>query len=363
VIRKDPVFRSEHPRQSALSRHSRAAMSKPPLLQGSQSSPRPTSTGSYFTDSAINMDISTPPLLKSLPPLDALYSTSSGLFERLNQIAAAAWDAERDGRLTKSNVENLHKQLDGVESRIAGEDSDAISDQHTPREGRKEQPISNETLSNDAHLESLSSTVLTDLRSTVSSLRLRHTEHRHLLSLTTSRLETLAQRCIAQERAIESLTAELRSLRTENNVLGKENEDASTEIEALKAENASKDLAMEAMAGAVSGLEGWIENTVPEMAVKSGGERRAKRKEVIRGRGRFRGRYYVDEYEPGRHEVETDVRDLHDGVKAWLRGFRDVEEGLRVRGGIGRGRTGDLRNGKLRGEVVDDEWGDFESAA
>jgi hypothetical protein len=311
------------------------------------------------------MDISTPPPLKSLPPLDALYSTTSGLFERLNQIAAAAWDAEQDGRLHESNVETLHKQLDRVESQIAGTDTEPLEEQHTPREAHPEPLNIAQPSPDDQHLENLSSTILTDLTSTVSSLSLRHTEHRHLLQLSTSRLEAVAQRCLAQERAIQDLTSELRNLRNENNVLGKENEDSQAEIIALKAENASKDVAMEAMAGAVSGLEGWIDNTLPlssPSALKHDGPGRGRRREVIRGRGRFRGRYYVDEHSPGGHDVDTDVRDLHDGVKAWLRGFRDVEEGLKARGGMSRGRKLDL-HGKLGDEVVEDEWGDFESAA
>jgi hypothetical protein len=311
------------------------------------------------------MDISTPPPLKSLPPLDALYSTSSGLFERLTQLAAKAWDAEQDGRLTESNVEILHKQLNSVESRMVSNGTDPLGEQYTSDKARPGPPSPHQSSSHDTDLPSLSSTILTDLTSIVSSLRLRHTEHRHLLQLSTSRLEAVAQRCLAQERAIQDLNSALRNLRNENNVLGKENEDCRAEITALKAENASKDVAMEAMAGAVSGLEGWIENTLPPSsppAFQHDGPRRGKRKEVIRGRGRFRGRYYIDEYSPGLRDGTTEVRDLHDGVKAWLRGFRDVEEGVRARGGMGRGREIDLR-GRMRDEAGEDEWGDFESAA
>ena len=315
------------------------------------------------------MDISTPPPLKSLPPLDALYSTTSGLFERLNQLAATAWDAEQDGRLHESDVEILHRQLGGIESRLNRTDAetdDVEEQEHALSEGMKTPTVNvSDWSTHDPHLESLCSTILTDLISTVSSLRLRHTEHRHLLHLSTSRLEAVAQRSLAQERAIQDLTTQLRNLRNENNILGKENEDSQVEIQNLKAENESKHVAMEAMAGAVSGLEGWVENTLPPSslsALQHDTPRRGKRREVIRGRGRFRGRYYVDEHSPSGHEVDTEVRDLHDGVKAWLRGFRDVEEGLRARGGIARGRRSDL-HGSLKDGVVEDEWGDFESAA
>ena len=316
------------------------------------------------------MDVSTPPPLKSLPPLDALYSTTSGLFERLNQLAAAAWDAEQDGRLHESDVDILHRQLGGIESRINGtgaETEDAEEQEHALNDGTKT-PTRHVSHSSpqDAHLESLSSSILTNLTSTISSLRLRHTEHRHLLQLSTSRLEAVSQRCLAQERAIKDLTTQLLDLQNENNVLGKENEDSQVELQNLKAESASKDVAMDAMAGAVSGLEGWIENTMPLPSPSAfehtTPQRRGKRREVIRGRGRFRGRYYIDEHSSSGHDVETEVRDLQDGVKAWLRGFRDVEEGLRAKGGMGRGRPLDLQS-SLKDGVVEDEWGDFESVA
>ena len=280
-------------------------------------------------------------------------------------MAAAAWDAEQDGRLHESNVDTLHKQLDNVESCIAGIETEIPEGQQTPRKAQLEAPAPIQSSSNDAHLESLSSDILSDLTSTVSSLRLRHTEYRHLIQLSTSRLEAVAQRCIAQERAIRDLNSELQNLRNENNILGKESEDSQVEIQQLKAEVASKDVAMEAMAGAVSGLEGWIENTLPPtspVALHNEGARRGKKKGVIRGRGRFRGRYYVDEHPPGGHHgIDIEARDLHDGVKAWLRGFRDVEEGVRARRGISGGRQSNLY-GNLKDRVVEEEWGDFESA-
>src|SRR5437763_1873023 len=146
-------------------------MSRPPEPHAA-TSPRPTSTGSYFADSAISMDVSTPPSLKSLPPLDALYRTSSGLFERLNRIAATAWDAEQDGRLTESNVATLHAQLDSVESRIAGTDVAPSGGHRTPRKTQPEPPNGFRAPSSFPDLESASADLLTTLRTTVSSLRL-----------------------------------------------------------------------------------------------------------------------------------------------------------------------------------------------
>lgn len=344
-------------------------------------SPPAISPGSYFADSAINLDTSTPtrytrhgfdtpPPLKSLPPLDALYSTTSHLFERLTQLAASAWDAEQDGRLHVSKVENLHRQLDGVETIIQGAGAppggEPLAEQPKPSGPNRH--------SSSASLNPTTSPaeeVLASLTSTVSSLRLRHAEHRHLLQLSVSHLETVSQRCLAQQRTIQTLTSSLHdqnvlkmqhtellseanSLRDENQLLGQSNDALTQEIEALQSENTTKDVAMEAISVTVSGLEGWIENaapsTFPDHTHIPHSAPRLKR-EVIRGRGRFRGRYYVDGSDDEPQLPDMDVRDLHDGVKAWLRGFRDVEEGLKARG---RGKSREV-------QVKEDEWGDFES--
>ena len=348
-------------------------MSKPftPDHAPARTSPRPTSTGSYFADSAIHMDMSTPtrdafatpPPLKSLPPLDALYSTSSHLFERLTQLAAAAWDAEQDGQLRDSTVEALHKQLDKFETYIQNREAQPAEVPPASEEVRRQTPSSRDHSTSNAldSATAVSQEVLDSLTSTISSLRLRHAEHRHLLQLSTSHLETISQRCLAQQRTIEALALELQALRDSHTALQEQNEELDLEVQDLRAENTSKDVAMEAMAGAVSGLEGWIENTLspPKSQLQphtSDSARRKRQREVIRGRGRFRGRYYVEESDD-EHTPEMDVQDVHDGVKAWLRGFRDVEEGLK--------ETGRDRRTAGRKEIgmVDDDWGDFESAA
>ena len=309
---------------------------------------RPISQDSYFADSAIGVDSSaaSTPLFKSLQPLDDLPETSSGLFERLTQLAAQAYDAEQDGKLHEDVVENVHKRLEDVEVVLSGE---VVKDERTPtRESFEKEGISE-----------IPQQILDELSTTVAAMRLRHKEHRHLLQLSTSRLETLTQRCMAQERAIADLNAQLVELRNENNVLGKENEDLQVEVQELKSESAGKDVAMEAMTSAVGGLEGWIENARPFATTSNEPSQppKTRRREVVRGRGRFRGRYWIDvpEDEIDLYETEVDPRDLQDGVKAWVRGFRDVEEGLKARD------RPQLRYRKER--ILDDDFGEYEVAA
>ena len=338
-----------------------ATMSKSSDLRSAQNAPsspsRPISSESYFADSAINMDMSTSITstpLKSQSALDALPSTSSHLFERLTRLAATTWAAEEGGQLHHSTVSTLHACLDRFETHIEGVGEEVSEPEASLNRANSEKPQAQKPL------EEVSQEILTHLTTTVSSLRLRHQEHRHLLELSTSRLKTVAQRCLAQERAIQSLTDELRASRNENIVLGRENDGLHTEVEELKSRNTEKDVAMEAMTGAVLGLEGWVENISPP-AIRNADDpnlRRGRRREGFRGRGRFRGKYYLDE--PGYHGLplvsENDIREMHEGVKAWLRGFRDIEEGSKARGteqGFERPR---------KSEDIHEEWGDFESA-
>jgi hypothetical protein len=84
------------------------------------------------------------------------------------------------------------------------------------------------------------------------------------------------------------------------------------------------------------------------------------RKVVARGRGRFRGRYYVDEpgdvASPHALDASSDSKIIHEGVNAWLRGWRDIEEELRS----------STRTGSLPGNdrsVDGNDWGEFQSAS
>ena len=323
--------------------------------------PRPASMASNFADSAINMDVDsdpdTPiasPGTKSLP-LDILPTTSSRLFERLTRLAATAWEYEQDGQLHEAVVGNMHKALDGFESQMNGERASSVHSQPSQVHQEAQQ-------SQNSAFEAESADILTHLTTSVSSIRLRHQEHRHLLELSTVRLEAVAQRCLAQERAMQELDNEIQALRNENNVLGKENEDLHVQLQELESESRGKDVAMQAMTGAVTGLEGWIANTLPLARQNRTPRRHTRQREVVRGKGRFRGRYLVeddDDYEEsgtyswgGRFEMTA--ADVREGVMGWVRGFKDVEEGLRA---SGRKKP---PGPSAIGEVTEEEWGDFE---
>lgn len=202
--------------------------------------------------------------------------------------------------------------------------------------------------------------VRNELALTVQEMRLRQEEQRHLHQLTIQKLEAVAQRCLAQEQQADDLLREVRELRLENHTLGQENDQLRERLACIEQEAAHKDVAVNAMTSAVAGLEGWIESTHVSRPQTPVSEKKPKRQRVvIRGKGRFRGRYYVDE--DGDHAIAYsladaagDSQELQEGVKAWLRGFRDVEEELRQHESPSRARS----QARFRDE---DEWGDFQS--
>lgn len=191
--------------------------------------------------------------------------------------------------------------------------------------------------------------LVSHLTATVSSLRLRHHEQAHLQVLFTSKLEALAQKSLEQEAAIRSLTAELQSVREsntqqgrENALLAHENNELRVSMQDLKGEIVERERAVEAMTGAVRGLEGWIESANNSPRSNSNGRllrnnARHGRGETgsIRGKGRFRGRYYHDDDYLGGlgldGTADVDTAEIQEGVMAWVRGFKDVEEGLKER--------------------------------
>ncbi|RMZ77002.1 hypothetical protein DV738_g4572, partial [Chaetothyriales sp. CBS 135597] len=122
----------------------------------------------------------------------------------------------------------------------------------------------------------------------------------------------------------------------ENRKLGEENMTLRHQVDDLETQVARSQMAVDAMSSAVGGLEGWINNSPSVSRSRSIAHTPAhtprKGRVVVRGQGRFRGRYFVDdpngEVVLGAAETASDTRELHDGVKSWLKGFRDVEEEL-----------------------------------
>jgi hypothetical protein len=360
-------------------------------LQPAPQSPPPTdtSTGSCFADSAIHMDMTTPTISPQSKPqfesdqLESELNTPSeppvdGLSERLADLEDLSLSSD-EHKVPDEAVETGHNHSNNIEL--------------TPKASRKmgsteilQEPETEEESDFEPDPE-----LVSHLSTTVSSLRLRHQEQSHLQSLFTTKLEALAQRSLNHEATIRSLTAELKSLRDSNTRLGRdnallahENNDLQVAMQDIKGEVTERETAMEAMTGAVRGLEGWIESANNSPRSDSHGrllQDRSRhmrgRKEVIRGKGRFRGRYYVDDdHLDGVNgglgqdrSAEMETTEIQEGVMAWVRGFRDVEEGLKARSGIeSRGKGGAHLNCRQPTQQSDDttsdfdeEFGDFEA--
>jgi FtsZ-binding cell division protein ZapB len=343
-----------------------------PTLQAGQAPPQ---TGVFedtaFADSAI-MDMTTPTVLTQSKPqfgsdqFDSEVNTpsdqpSDALAERLDVLLGSAM----------SNEEHKHAAQESQSARSLRDGFDTDSNE----------------AGTEADIE-VDPELVSHLSTTVSSLRLRHQEQSHLNSLFTSKLEALAQRSIEHEATIRSLTAEVKSLRDSNTQLGRENALLANEnkelrfsMQDLKGEIVERERAVEAMTGAVRGLEGWIESASNSPRSNSKGrplQNRARHRGgdmgVVRGKGRFRGRYYLDDNEDvslghdGSADVET--AEIQEGVMAWVRGFKDVEEGLKERQqSDGRERGSKRVNGRpstdpnnhTHDTYDEEEFGDYET--
>ncbi|KAF7511994.1 hypothetical protein GJ744_002707 [Endocarpon pusillum] len=242
-------------------------------------------------------------------------------------------------------VDETSERLRDLEQLTAPSDEFQLSDQAI-----KATDVEELSLESDADTESdiqVDPELVSHLTATVCSLRLRHQEQLHLQSLFTSKLEALAQKSLEQEAAISSLTAELRSVRQSNAQLGRENallahenNELRVSIQHLEGEVVDRKRAVEAMTGAVRGLEGWIESANNSPQSNSNG--RLLRDKAghgrgetgsIRGKGRFRGRYHHDGDNSGGLGLDgtsdVDTAEIQEGVMAWVRGFKDVEDGLK----------------------------------
>lgn len=311
---------------------------------------------SYFADSAINMDLNTPTVTpQSKPAYESEVDTSNG--SPLEKIPD-----QPDCQADAAGISPLGSDIDT--------DTDTGPESQTDPE------------------------MISHLSMTVSSLRLRHREQLHLQTLFASKLEALAQRSLAQEATIRSMTAELKSLRDSNAQLGRdnallahENNHLRVTTQDLNVEITERETSIEAMTGAVRGLEGWIESAAnspqrsnPTGPILSPDQRRPRpspgsgrgrgRREIIRGKGRFRGRYYIDDNnndaDNGTHQgrnlsdarfrTDTDTftstsTDILEGVMAWVRGFKDVEEDLMARLGAQSSSSSSSRRNKNKTQI------------
>lgn len=278
--------------------------------------------------------------------------TTPPIADHLSGLVSEIWANEQDGSLRGEKRKRLNRLISEIEAVLeddspSSEDSDVESE--PPR--RSSPPVESPGAS-QIELEF----IRTSLASTVESMRMRQQEQRHLHQLTSEKLEAVAQRCIQQEKRLGEFAEEMVRVKQENRGLSQENESLHRQLDQAYVESAKKEVAVSAMSSAVAGLEGWITGSAtPD---------RPLRRVVTRGRGRFRGRYYVDESGEGPrghgHDGASDAKTLHEGVTAWLRGFRDVEEELKS---SERAKMSRWKESDEAGQNTADDWGDFERAA
>lgn len=270
---------------------------------------------SAFADSAISMGSITPKQLDDdQPELRPPSSPESSLSERLTQLAAAAWAVEQDGSLDDITKEKVLRATTTIELCL-DEREDEVDDfpdrQTTMQEREREQ----------AEV----AFVHEQLAATVASMRLRQQERRHINDLTVRKLEDVASTCATQEQTIRSLQEEVEHLRIDNQKLQRDNDGFQSHAEQLTSELEQKDLALQAMSSAVAGLDGWIQTSLnPDQPA-------TRRVRATRGRGRFRTHYYVDV--PAECGTALDHDEVRDGITAWVRGFRDMEDAMNT--GVG----------------------------
>jgi len=328
--------------------HQRHAEPSSPTRPGSA-----WTNSSLFADSAISLRTGTPgPLDKGLtssPTPET--STTPRLADHLNGLVSEIWANEQDGTIRGDKRRKLKTLIDEIEAVL---EDDSVSSEESDVEpaplGRPPLPAQPPTESHP-ELESIRSS----LASTVEAMRMRQHEQRHLHQLTTEKLEAVAQRCIQQEKRLREFAEEMVRLKQENRHLSQENESLNKQLDQAYTEAANKEVAVSAMSSAVAGLEGWINGSPTP--------NRPSRRVVTRGRGRFRGRYYVDEPSEGPTgyglDSASDAKTLHEGVTAWLRGFRDVEEELKS---SERAKMSRWKEPEDAPDDRADDWGEFESA-
>ncbi|KAL6245608.1 hypothetical protein RBB50_007607 [Rhinocladiella similis] len=316
---------------------------------------RPSSawtSNSLFADSAISVGTNTPGASDKPVPYAKLSGTPADpdLATRLNGLVSEIWAYEQDGEIRGEKRRKLEKAMRDIEVVLENDPSESgDSEAATPHPAIPTED--DHQAAADQDLEAVRSS----LAATVEAMRMRHQEQRHLHQLTIQKLEAVAQRCLNQERLLREYAENMTMLQHENHLLRQQNDRMHSELNQAHTESAKKEVAVNAMSSAVSGLEGWI-NASPTPTHNV-------RQIVTRGRGRFRGRYYVGEHSDAspRHGQDgtPDAKALHEGVTAWLRGFRDVEEELRA---LKSSKPSPRRAGKSNSDFSDDEWGDFERA-
>lgn len=254
------------------------------------------------------------------------------LSDKMRQIAAAVWTLEQDECISAGRRRKIQEVL-------------AVLDRLVETEGDKTIVDDMDDVDEDEWMEEQD---LIDLRAGVAAaletMRFRQEEQTHLHELTVNKIEAVAQRCIAQEQEAQALLSQLHLVRAENDALHAEKARLCARISELPPVFAQKGTAVSVASSAVKGLEGWIDVARPVYnyaaaapPLPSSSERR--KVVVTRGRGRFRGRYFVEEGEHLGDQIQSSDQELDNGVKAWLQGFQDVGAELQQYGLQNRGRA------------------------
>ena len=250
--------------------------------------------------------------------MDTAETSRPSIADRLQHLAAAAWEHEQDGLLSQAQQEKIRKALGVIDACLEDRDDEGTEDGPST-------PANNEEVAGQGELQEIHER----LAETVAQMRLRKQEQRHLHELSMQKLEVVAHTCSKQEKQLKEMSQEAQKLLKENQKLMTENGWMQHHISQLETDATRRDVAVDAMTTAVAGLEGWISGSPGGSQTPS----RRRGRYVVRGRGRFRGKYWVNEPEDEAiqsvHETAIDPRELQDGVKAWVRGFRDVEEEVR----------------------------------
>ncbi|EXJ63907.1 hypothetical protein A1O7_00242 [Cladophialophora yegresii CBS 114405] len=319
---------------------------------------RPSSswtTDSLFADSAIS--VQTPALQKETYPFGSGDAPREcAIADRLSGLVSEIWACEQDGGIRGEKQRKITRAVEAIEAAL---ERDSLSEEGSEAETTlpTQPPITPEPPTTPITVSDLES-IRTCLAATVESMRMRQQEQRHLHHLTTEKLEAVAQKCIQQETRLREFSGEIASLKEDNQFLSQENQVLHVQLSNAQSECARKEIAIKAMSSAVSGLEGYVNGSpVPKRPADSP-------RIVYRGKGRFRGRYYADEAvkEPMGDDLDVpaDPKALHEGVTAWLRGFRDVEEELRSAQGSAKGAR--AKQPQIKPRIFQDDWGEFETA-
>lgn len=319
----------------------------------SQSPTRPGSawtSNSFFADSAISLRTSTPKPFDDDTNTGESFEPVAHLSDRLRGLVSEIWASEQDGTLRASKRRRIETAMDNIEAVLLEDDNAASQDEEDDKQATPPADQADVTMPEELEL------IRNNLTLTIDSMRMRQQEQSHLHAFTLEKLESIAQRCVQQETRLREFSDQIMLLKERTRQLSRENVDLVDQLEHSRAESRKRDDAVHAMSSAVAGLNGWINSTSPAS--------QPARKIVVRGRGRFRGRYYVDESEespsaPGA-EAASDARMIHEGVNAWLRGFRDIEQELES---VPTGINARANHANSRSGLEDDDWGEFETAS